>query len=47
MSFETSLKFLIDTCFELGKENLKSPSANLVVGNSILNGTGFFDIIHQ
>lgn len=45
MSFETTCKFLIDSCEKRETDNLRTPSARIVVGREILNGTGFFDVI--
>lgn len=44
MSFETTMKFMIDACTELSKDTIKTPSASLVLGNNIKVGSGFFDI---
>jgi len=45
MSFETTGKFLIDAALNNHKEELMSPSANIVVGNPIKHGTGAFECI--
>lgn len=44
MSFETTMKFLIDAAKGLEEEDLKTPSASLVVGNPIECGSGSFGI---
>lgn len=42
MSFETTMKFLIDAVKGLEEDNLKTASSSLVVGNPINFGTGSF-----
>jgi DNA-directed RNA polymerase I subunit RPA1 len=44
MSFETTMKFMIDACTEMNKDILKTPSASLVFGNPVNIGTGFFQV---
>jgi len=45
MSFETTATFLVEAALNNHTENLISPSANLVVGNTIKHGTGAFECI--
>lgn len=44
MTFETSYKFLKDATLAGAKDELKSPSACLVVGKVVKGGTGLFDL---
>lgn len=45
MSFETTVGFLKDTVLEGGRDDLRSPSARLVVGRLSGVGTGSFDVL--
>ncbi|KAM5193373.1 DNA-directed RNA polymerase I subunit RPA1 [Mantella aurantiaca] len=44
MTFETSYKFLKDATMAGAKDDLRSPSACLVVGKVVKGGTGLFDL---
>ena len=44
MSFETTMKFMIDACVGTEDDNLSTPSASLVVGNNVNIGSGFFQL---
>lgn len=44
MSFETTMKFMIDACLGTEDDNLSTPSASLVVGNHVGVGSGFFQL---
>lgn len=44
MSFETTMKFMIDACLATEDDNLNTPSAALVVGNNVNIGSGFFGL---
>lgn len=44
MSFETTMKFMIDACLGTEDDNLSTPSASLVVGNNVGIGSGFFQL---
>jgi len=45
MSFETTAHFLTKAALEGTKDNLESPSANIVLGRPIRHGTGAFDLL--
>jgi len=45
MSFETTATFMTAACLKGQKEELNSPSANIVLGNPIKAGTGAFECI--
>jgi len=45
MSFETTVGFLRDAVLEGGGDDLRSPSARLVVGRLSGVGTGAFDVM--
>lgn len=45
MSFETTVGFLKDSVLEGGRDDLRSPSARLVVGRLSKVGTGAFDVL--
>jgi len=45
MSFETTVGFLKDTVLESGRDDLKNPSARLVIGKLSGVGTGAFDVL--
>jgi DNA-directed RNA polymerase I subunit RPA1 len=45
MSFETSTRFLVDSCLLGDPDLLASPSARLVVGAPVRGGTGCFDLL--
>jgi DNA-directed RNA polymerase I subunit RPA1 len=45
MSFETTVSFLKDTVLEGGRDELRNPSARLVVGRLSGVGTGSFDVL--
>ena len=45
MSFETTAHFLTRAALIGTKDNLESPSANIVVGKPIRHGTGAFDLL--
>jgi len=46
MSFETTMKFLSETALVGGFDPIRSPSANIVVGNPAGVGSAFMDIRH-
>ncbi len=43
-SFETSMRFVLDACLRGDSDNMKSPSANIVLGKPIQSGSGAFDL---
>ena len=45
MSFETTVGFLKDTVLGSGRDDLKNPSARLVIGKLSGVGTGAFDVL--
>jgi DNA-directed RNA polymerase I subunit RPA1 len=45
MSFETTAQFLTQAALISSKDNLQSPSANIVVGRPIRHGTGSFSLL--
>ncbi|GMH57319.1 hypothetical protein TrST_g8289 [Triparma strigata] len=45
MSFETTATFMTDAAVRCEKESLMSPSANIVLGNPVKQGTGLCDLI--
>ena len=45
MSFETTANFMTEAAKKGQTENLKSPSANIVMGNPVKQGTGLMDLI--
>jgi len=45
MSFETTVGFLKDAVLENDWDDLKNPSARLVVGRPSKVGTGAFDVL--
>lgn len=45
MSFETTATFLTKAAMTSTKDNLESPSANIVLGRPIRHGTGAFDVM--
>ncbi len=45
MSFETTVAFLRDAALEADRDDLKNPSARLVVGRIGRGGTGAFDVM--
>ena len=45
MSFETSMKFLIDACTQGASDTMTTASGNIVVGEKMKNGTGAFQIM--
>ena len=45
MSFETTAHFLTQAALGNTKDELESPSANIVRGKPIKHGTGAFDIL--
>lgn len=47
MSFETTMKFLTEACLFNQYESLNTPSARLVLGRNVKNGTGVFDLRHD
>ena len=46
MSFETCTQFLTQSTLEGDRDTLRSPSARLVLGQVVENGTGCFDLLH-
>ena len=46
MSFETCVQFLTQSTLDGDVDTLKSPSARLVLGKVVENGTGCFDLLH-
>lgn len=46
MSFETCVQFLTQSTLDGDIDTLKSPSARLVLGKVVENGTGCFDLLH-
>jgi DNA-directed RNA polymerase I subunit RPA1 len=46
MSFETCTQFLTQSTLDGDCDTLKSPSARLVLGKVVENGTGSFDLLH-
>jgi DNA-directed RNA polymerase I subunit RPA1 len=47
MSFETAFHFLITSTLRGDVDNLRSPSARLVLGKVVEGGTGAFEVLHQ
>ncbi|CAH1774106.1 unnamed protein product [Owenia fusiformis] len=47
MTFETTMSFLKTATISGSKDDLKSPSARLVVGRVVNSGTGVFDLVHK
>ncbi|KAG8197820.1 hypothetical protein JTE90_020098 [Oedothorax gibbosus] len=47
MTFETSKNFMVDAMFMGTGDTLKSPSANIIVGQMYRGGTGSFDIFNR
>ena len=47
MSFETSMKFLVEACQRKEFDDLNTASGNIVVGETMKNGTGFFDVLEE
>ena len=45
MSFETTCAFLKEVAMEGGRDDLRSPSAGIVVGKVSKVGTGSFDVL--
>lgn len=45
MSFETTFQFLTDAALRSESDNLKSPSAKIVMGKVVGGGTGSFEIL--
>jgi DNA-directed RNA polymerase I subunit RPA1 len=45
MSFETTAHFLTQAALSNAKDDLESPSANIVLGRPIRQGTGAFDVL--
>ena len=45
MSFETTANFMVDAVLNNRKEEMMSPSANIVLGRPIKHGTGAFECI--
>ena len=45
MTFETTMKFLLDACVSGQVDSLDSPSSQIVTGRPISVGTGAFDIV--
>ncbi|KAH9509924.1 DNA-directed RNA polymerase I subunit RPA1 [Bulinus truncatus] len=46
MTFETTMNFLLDACLSGSSDNLKSPSASLVIGKNVGIGSGCFEILY-
>lgn len=47
MSFETTMKYLIQSCLTKGNDDLSTPASALVLGQVPKVGTGIFDIVHD
>lgn len=45
MSFETTMKYLVNACLNQDTDNMKTPSSALVLGLVPKVGTGMFDIV--
>ena len=45
MTFETSSKFLLDACVYGDPDELVSPSARIILGQTVKSGTGAFDLL--
>ena len=45
MSFETTMKYLINSCMTKDTDNLSTPSSALVLGQVPKVGTGIFDVV--
>lgn len=44
MSFETTMRFLTESCLFNNYDNLSTPSGRLVLGRPVQNGTGLFGV---
>ena len=47
MSFETTMKYLVNSCLTQDTDDMSTPSSALVLGQVPRVGTGVFDIIHD
>jgi DNA-directed RNA polymerase I subunit RPA1 len=47
MSFETTMKYLVNSCLTKDSDDMSTPSSALVLGQVPKVGTGTFDIIHD
>ena len=47
MSFETTMKYLVNSCLTKDTDDMSTPSSALVLGQVPRVGTGVFDIIHD
>jgi DNA-directed RNA polymerase I subunit RPA1 len=47
MSFETTMKYLVNSCLINDTDDMSTPSSALVLGRVPKVGTGVFDIIHD
>jgi DNA-directed RNA polymerase I subunit RPA1 len=47
MSFETTMKYLVQSCLGKETDDMSTPSSALVLGQVSKVGTGVFDIIHD
>lgn len=45
MSFETTVSFIKNSALRGDIDNLRSPSAKIVIGQPVRHGTGAFDIL--
>jgi DNA-directed RNA polymerase I subunit RPA1 len=45
MTFETTMKFMTESCLEGDYDSLKGPSSRIVLGQVVKSGTGCFDIM--